>query len=196
MEKLSKTNVSQQYSREDHNSMTNQDIAFEESSLIRIICLGNPLHGDDGFGFHVFQCLKQKTLPENVELIDGRTAGLALLPLFKNCERIIVVDVISNIEATNNEQIKSGEIVVIRELQEKLEQSHLQFEHGGSLVELIAMLPVYQQSIPHIDFVGVVGENDRFYDQTLGAKLLAQVNPVVDEILALLLIVLASKNAP
>ncbi|UAA40581.1 hydrogenase maturation protease [Paraneptunicella aestuarii] len=193
MEKRSKTNISQQDSQDDHNSMTNQNIASVDNCLIRIICLGNPLHGDDGFGFHVFQCLKQKALPENVELIDGRTAGLALLPLFKDCERVIVVDVVSNTEATNNEQIKAGEIVVIRELQENLEQSHLQFEHGGSLVELIAMLPVYQQSIPHIDFVGAVGQNDRFYDQTLGAKLLAQVNLVVDEVLALLL---TGKNAP
>lgn len=57
-----------------------------------IICFGNPLHGDDGFGHAVYCALQDKLLPENTRLLDGGTSSLNALNLFDECDYAIVVD--------------------------------------------------------------------------------------------------------
>lgn len=58
----------------------------------RIICIGNQfLHGDD-FGSRVYQQLSRRSLPGDVELIDGGIAGLNLLSYFDGCEQVIFID--------------------------------------------------------------------------------------------------------
>lgn len=57
-----------------------------------ILCFGNPLHGDDGFGHAVYQRLAALPLPGDLRLFDAGTAGLGALPLFQNCDEAILVD--------------------------------------------------------------------------------------------------------
>ena len=61
-----------------------------------IICFGNPLHGDDGFGSAVFDRLKGENLPSNVRLFDGGTSSLSALNLFDHCKRAIVIDAVQS----------------------------------------------------------------------------------------------------
>ena len=61
-----------------------------------IICFGNPLHGDDGFGTVVYQRLSKQPMPENVRLFDAGTPGLKALTLFDNCNEIIIVDALAS----------------------------------------------------------------------------------------------------
>jgi len=63
--------------------------------MIRILCFGNPLHGDDGFGSAVFSELAELPRPENLELIEAGTPGPAALALFEDCEEAIVVDALA-----------------------------------------------------------------------------------------------------
>ncbi len=58
----------------------------------RIIGLGNPLMGDDGLGVKAIELLQQEQLPTEVELIDGGCGGLKLLPLFSNCQKLLIID--------------------------------------------------------------------------------------------------------
>lgn len=58
----------------------------------RIIGIGNPLMADDGIGIRIIQHLQKQELPKNVELIDGGCGGLKLLPLFADCQQLIIVD--------------------------------------------------------------------------------------------------------
>lgn len=60
-----------------------------------IICFGNPLHGDDGFGQAVYERLAQLPLPDGLRLFDAGIAGLAALSLFQNCDEAIIVDALS-----------------------------------------------------------------------------------------------------
>jgi hydrogenase 3 maturation protease len=64
-------------------------------AAVHVICLGNPLHGDDGFGHHVFRRLRRRDdLPPAVELFDAGIAGLDALPRFDGCAKAVIVDAV------------------------------------------------------------------------------------------------------
>lgn len=80
---------------------TNQDVVGdsaefstieERQSGTLIIGIGNNLLTDDGAGIHVINRLSERTLPEDVELLDGGTLGFALLENIETAARLIVVD--------------------------------------------------------------------------------------------------------
>jgi len=60
-----------------------------------VIGLGNPLMGDDGAGVAVLARLRDEwDIPQEVELIDGGTWGMNLLPLVESTRNLILVDAI------------------------------------------------------------------------------------------------------
>jgi hydrogenase maturation protease len=60
---------------------------------IAIFGIGNLLLSDDGVGVHVLRRLTDEyQFPDNVELIDGGTKGLDLLPLFENRDKVLIID--------------------------------------------------------------------------------------------------------
>lgn len=60
-----------------------------------VIGLGNPLMGDDGLGIAVVQrLLAQWELPPDLEVVDGGTWGLNLLPVIESARRVLLVDAI------------------------------------------------------------------------------------------------------
>ena len=63
---------------------------------IAVVGIGNILLSDDGVGVLVLNELKSryKKLPGSVELIDGGTMGLDLLPFIEGKERVIFIDAV------------------------------------------------------------------------------------------------------
>jgi len=60
-----------------------------------VIGLGNPLMGDDGLGLVVLERLRREyAVPTDVELIDGGTWGMNLLPVIEDAGRVILIDAI------------------------------------------------------------------------------------------------------
>jgi len=60
---------------------------------IAVFGIGNILLSDDGVGVHVINKLRTECqFPEYVELIDGGTKGLDLLPLFEGRDKVLIVD--------------------------------------------------------------------------------------------------------
>ena len=57
-----------------------------------ILGIGNILLGDEGIGVHTITALEDKTLPENVDILDGGTGGFHLMSYFKDYQRIIMID--------------------------------------------------------------------------------------------------------
>jgi len=57
-----------------------------------VIGLGNTLRGDDGVGVRVAQALAAQALPDDVEVVDGGTAGLGIVNLMEGRQRVILVD--------------------------------------------------------------------------------------------------------
>jgi len=58
-----------------------------------VVCLGNPLMGDDGIGQAVYERLRG-CLPDFVELVEAGCDSLDALLDAKNAERVILVDAI------------------------------------------------------------------------------------------------------
>lgn len=59
--------------------------------MIHVICLGNPLHGDDGFGAAVYRQLAPLAWPGEVRVFDAAAEG-GPLKLFKGCDRALLID--------------------------------------------------------------------------------------------------------
>jgi hydrogenase maturation protease len=59
-----------------------------------IIGCGNLLLKDEGVGVHLIEYLKKINLPKDIELVDGGTAGLDLLPFIKDAEKVVIIDAV------------------------------------------------------------------------------------------------------
>lgn len=60
---------------------------------IAVFGIGNILLSDDGVGVHAVNKLKEGyEFPLSVELIDGGTKGLDLLPLFEGRDKVLIID--------------------------------------------------------------------------------------------------------
>lgn len=61
---------------------------------LTILGVGNVLCTDDGFGPAVASRLAKTMRGEGVNIVDGGTLGLSLLPLLEDSERIILIDAV------------------------------------------------------------------------------------------------------
>jgi hydrogenase maturation protease len=60
-----------------------------------VIGLGNPIMADDGLGIAALERLREGwTLPESVQLVDGGTWGMNLLPLVEEASELLLLDAI------------------------------------------------------------------------------------------------------
>ncbi|RJQ20043.1 MAG: HyaD/HybD family hydrogenase maturation endopeptidase [Nitrospiraceae bacterium] len=79
-------------------------------SNIAIFGIGNILLSDDGVGIHAVHKLKDEyTFPESVELIDGGTKGLDLLPLLEGRDKVLIIDAVNFKEAPGTIGAVAGE---------------------------------------------------------------------------------------
>lgn len=62
---------------------------------IVVLGLGNPLLEDDGAGLALLELLRERgQWPDAVELVDGGTWGLSLLPVICDADRLLVLDAV------------------------------------------------------------------------------------------------------
>jgi hydrogenase maturation protease len=60
-----------------------------------ILGVGNLLLTDEGIGIHaVRKLLEMNGLPEDLEIVDGGTAGLDLLYYLEGVDRLVIVDAV------------------------------------------------------------------------------------------------------
>ena len=60
-----------------------------------VIGLGNPLMGDDGLGLIALAQLQAQWLvPEEIDLVDGGTWGMTLLPVIESAASLLLIDAI------------------------------------------------------------------------------------------------------
>lgn len=60
-----------------------------------LIGLGNILMQDEGIGVHAIKALQERFLiPPELEVVDGGTAGLNLLPFLEGRDRVLFVDAV------------------------------------------------------------------------------------------------------
>ena len=62
------------------------------STRILVLGVGNMLLKDEGIGVHVVKAMADRKLPENVILHEGYVAGIDLLDIIQQADRLIIVD--------------------------------------------------------------------------------------------------------
>ena len=61
-----------------------------------LLGLGNVLMRDERLGVHVVNTIRERyDCPPELEIVDGGTLGLDLLPLFEQFERVVIVDAVN-----------------------------------------------------------------------------------------------------
>ena len=58
-----------------------------------VLGVGNLIMCDDGFGIHVIRRLEEKAnIPDEIQVVDGGTAGLDLLYYLEGVDKMIIID--------------------------------------------------------------------------------------------------------
>lgn len=112
-----------------------------------VLGLGNPLMGDDGFGLAVLERLRdQWDVPASVELVDGGTWGMNLLPLIEDATQLLLVDAIrTGADAGSLVELERDRLP--RYLAHKLSPHQIDLKEVLALAELRGTLPAQTVAI-------------------------------------------------
>lgn len=107
---------------------------------IIVMGLGNMLLSDEGLGVYLIEMLQRENCLEDVELIDGGTAGLMLLSFVEDAEYLLVLDVIEAGYAPGTVlELESSDIG--KYISGKLSQHQTGFQEVLALAQLRGTLP-------------------------------------------------------
>lgn len=107
-----------------------------------VIGLGNPLMGDDGLGVLAAQRLRDEwRLPPTVDVVDGGTWGMRLLPTIEDAESLLLIDAIDiGMPPGTDVELEGHEIP--RAFAHKLSPHQIDIAEVLALCELRDSLPV------------------------------------------------------
>lgn len=112
-----------------------------------VIGLGNPLMGDDGLGLVVLERLRDGwDIPAGVELVDGGTWGMNLLPVIEDARRVLLIDAIEIGAAPGTEIVIPRERLP-RYLATKISPHEVDLRDVLALAELRGTLPAHTTAI-------------------------------------------------
>jgi hydrogenase maturation protease len=106
-----------------------------------VIGLGNPLMGDDGLGLAALHHLRTSyALPDCVELVDGGTWGMNLLPVIEDADELILIDAI-DVGAAPGTAVRLEHAQIPRYLATKISPHQVDLRDVLALAELRGTLP-------------------------------------------------------
>ena len=135
----------------------------------RIVCFGNPLHGDDGVGPAVAARLAEGPLPDGVAVVDAGTPGPAALALFENCDRVIVVDASAPAGAPG--RVWSPTV-------EEIAPENVRAGHGVGVGHLLACLAALGAPPPRVEILAVEAASVAAFRPGLSAPVARAVDEV------------------
>jgi hydrogenase maturation protease len=141
---------------------------------VLILGIGNLLLTDEGIGVHAAQSLLHDyTLPNGVEVIDGGTVGLELLPLIAEADHLILLDAVN----TGN---PPGTIIRLDDDQVPALFRTKLSPHQVGLSDVLAAIHLTGEPPDHLTLFGVEPAS-----LALGMELSAQVAPQLGRLMAL-----------
>jgi hydrogenase maturation protease len=112
-----------------------------------VIGLGNPLMGDDGLGLAALERLREAwDIPAGVELVDGGTWGMNLLPIIEDAERVLLIDAIE-IGAAPGTEVVIPRDCLPRYLTTKISPHQVDLSDVLALAELRGTLPEHTTAV-------------------------------------------------
>lgn len=118
-------------------------------SATLVLGLGNELFTDEGIGIVAARTLAKEDLPE-VDVVDGGTLGLALLPTIESREALLVLDAISP------DGRRPGDVVVLDGESIKRESRLLYSAHQLGVTEVLAAADLAGVAPGRLAAVGMV----------------------------------------
>lgn len=146
---------------------------------IGIIGVGNILMQDEGVGPKVVEILKtQYKFNPNIEIIDGGTLGLDLLPYIEKYRKLIIIDAVEFYKEPGYISVlRSDEIPTY--LKTKLSVHHVGIQ---DLLEVARFMDIMPEEVI------VIGIQPEIIDigLDLSYKLKSKINKIIDEVLKIL----------
>jgi hydrogenase maturation protease len=113
-----------------------------------ILGLGNTLNRDEGLGVHALQTLADRlSLPASVELVDGGTLGLNLLPIVEDSSHLLLLDAVDAGQAP-------GTVVELRQDQIPLYTGIKLSQHQASFQEVLGLASFRGKLPEHLHLIG------------------------------------------
>ncbi len=144
---------------------------------IGILGVGNLLMADEGFGVHCIDRLRENYIfPDNVELLDGGTAGIMLAPFIEDKDILFVIDVVNlrgkagSIHEFSHNDVTSGNI-----------QSRMS-PHQVGLLEILDLCRLREKAPERVEMITVIPA-----DLSTRIGLSENLGPKIDKIIAILL---------
>jgi hydrogenase maturation protease len=153
-----------------------------------VIGIGNIVLSDDGLGVHAVRRLRDRHTLHGVELIEGGTAGLLLLPHLADARRAILVDAI-------DVGAPSGTLVRLEGEACKRAFSTGLTAHEVGLADLLAAARI-SGAWPEALVIHGAQPASTAVRTTLSAPLAARLDELVDRIAAELAAIVSSTESP
>lgn len=149
---------------------------MKRSKKTLILGIGNLLQKDDGIGVHVVQYIQKNNinLPENVELLDGGTAGYNLIPYMVDFDKLIIVDALRVQDKPGSIYRFDGKHLIAKSPNVSL--------HEMGIAEVLRVLQI-QGANPDVEVIGIVPEDINSLDVTPSPLVAESIPKVVNLIL-------------
>lgn len=143
---------------------------------IVILGLGSVLMRDDGVGVHLLRELSRNyDFASEVEMIDGGTSGMELLPELSGCDHLIVIDAVrANLEPGSILRLSDEQVPAF--FKTKLSP------HQAGLPDMLAALAFHGSAPRHTVLLGMQPE-DISSGMSLSQKIQARIHALCDAVL-------------
>jgi hydrogenase maturation protease len=139
-----------------------------------VLGVGNVLWADEGVGPGLIEALRQKFIISGVELIDGGTQGLYLLPIVTEAEKLLVFDAVKLGHAP-------GTVVVLRDNEiDTIFRGSLSL-HQTTLHDLLGSARLIGHSPEHVALIGIEAEDTENWGKGLTATVLAAMDEALHQ---------------
>jgi hydrogenase maturation protease len=161
--------------------MTAEQAAGQTGSRVLVLGIGNILWADEGFGVRVVEYMAARhDFPAPVELMDGGTQGLYLLPHLEDLAGLVIVDAIDfGLPPATLHQVHGADVpATIGARKMSLHQTGFQ--------EVLALLDLRGHAPRRVSLIGVQPVTMEDYGGGLTERVAAQVAPAAQAVLDLL----------
>ena len=148
---------------------------------ILVLGIGNILWADEGFGVRVIEMLDERyEMPANVDVVDGGTQGLYLLPYLEDADGVLIVDAIDYGLTPGTLRVLADDEVPAVLGTRKLSLHQTSFE------EILALLRLRGRVPERLRLVGMQPERLDDYGGSLTAAVAAQLETALGMVVDIL----------